>query len=120
MNVQYIFSIKTISYDLMQMKSVLSLTNRNFIAMISLAISILNLEISTYLRGIHTVNMFLCKGNVAKSINLVHKFNYYMASSASGQDERILCSDWLPKRARWAHLACSRFPALIPKEKILF
>ena len=29
------------------MKSVLSLTNRSFIAMISLAISILNLEIST-------------------------------------------------------------------------
>ena len=47
------------------MKSVLSLTNRNFIAMISLAISILNLEISTYLRGIHTelYDMFLCKGN---------------------------------------------------------
>ena len=35
------------------MKPVISLTNRNFIAMISLAISILNLEISTYLKGIH-------------------------------------------------------------------
>ena len=52
----------------MQMKSVFSLTNRNFIAVISLAISILNLEISTYFRGIHKqrADMFLCKDSVAK------------------------------------------------------
>ena len=67
--------------------------------------------------------MFLCKGNVAnKSINLVHKFNYYMASSASGQDERILCSDWLPERARWRPYPLQDFPRLsrVPQEKVLF
>ena len=41
--------------------------------------------------------MFLCKGNVAKSINLVHKFNYYMASSASGQDGPILPAHGFPR-----------------------
>ena len=28
----------------------------------------------------------------------------------------ILCSDWIPERVRWAHLACSGFSALIPQE----
>ena len=32
----------------------------------------------------------------------------------AGKVKRILCSDWLPERARWAHLALSGFPALIP------
>ena len=86
-----------------------------------LTISLVDPERKDFVLG-HIINPLLTK--VVRSrwltINLVHKFNYYMASSASGQDERILCSDWLPERARWAHLACSRFPLLIPKEKILF
>ena len=34
--------------------------------------------------------------------------------------KRILCSDWLPKRARRVHLARSGFPTLVPREKVLF
>ena len=30
--------------------------------------------------------------------------NEYIAESASNKMKRILCSDWLPERARWAHL----------------
>ena len=30
---------------------------------------------------------------------------------------RILCSDWLPELARWAHFA---FLALVPQENVLF
>ena len=37
-----------------------------------------------------------------------------------GKMKRILCSDWLPKRARWACLAHSGFPALFPQNKILW
>ena len=33
--------------------------------------------------------------------------------------KRILCSDRLPERARWAQLTCSGFPAFVPQEKIL-
>ena len=32
----------------------------------------------------------------------------------------ILHSDWLPKRPRWAHLAHSGFPVLVPQVKDLF
>ena len=31
----------------------------------------------------------------------------------------ILCSDWLPERARWAYLARSGFPALVRQGKNL-
>ena len=31
--------------------------------------------------------------------------------------KQILCSDWLPGWARWTHLACSGFPALIVPQK---
>ena len=34
--------------------------------------------------------------------------------------KRILCFDWLPERARWAHHARSGFSALIPQEKVSF
>lgn len=34
-----------------------------------------------------------------------------------GKMKRVLCSDWLPERARWAHRACSGLPALIPRMK---
>ena len=34
-----------------------------------------------------------------------------------GKMNRILCSDWLPERARWAHLARSGLPVLIPRKK---
>ena len=34
--------------------------------------------------------------------------------------KRILSSDWLPKRARWVHLARSGFPTLVPREKVIF
>ena len=33
--------------------------------------------------------------------------------------KQILSSDWLPKRARWAHLGLPEFPALVPQEKLL-
>ena len=31
--------------------------------------------------------------------------------------KRILCSDWLPERARWAYLARSGLPALVPQKR---
>lgn len=34
-----------------------------------------------------------------------------------GDMKQIMCSDWLPERARWAHLARSELLALIPHEK---
>ena len=38
-------------------------------------------------------------------------------AAPKGNMKRILCSDWLPERARWAHLARSGLPALIPRMK---
>ena len=38
----------------------------------------------------------------------------------AGKMKRILRSNWLPERARWAHLARSGFPALVPQEQVLF
>ena len=35
----------------------------------------------------------------------------------AGKVKRILRSDWLPEQARWADLARSGFPALVPQEK---
>ena len=32
----------------------------------------------------------------------------------------ILCSDWLPERARWAYLARSGLPALVPQKRKSF
>ena len=34
-----------------------------------------------------------------------------------GKMKQIPHSDWLPERAKWAHLARSGFPALVPQEK---
>ena len=35
--------------------------------------------------------------------------------------QRILRPDWLPERARWAYLARTGFPALVPQQgKVLF
>ena len=31
--------------------------------------------------------------------------------------KRILCSDWLPERARWTYLARSGLPALVPHKR---
>lgn len=44
-----------------------------------------------------------------------------MPLSESGNEEykQILSSDWLLKRARWAHLGLPEFPALVPQEKLL-
>ena len=42
---------------------------------------------------------------------------YYMAGLRVGKMKRILCSDWLPEQARWAHLARLRLPALVPRTK---
>ena len=37
----------------------------------------------------------------------------------AGNIKRILRSDdSLPEQARWAHLACSELPALVPQEKV--
>ena len=38
----------------------------------------------------------------------------------AGKMKRILCSDWLPERARWAYLVRSGFPALLPKKAKFF
>ena len=40
----------------------------------------------------------------------------------AGKIRRILCSDWLPERLRWDHLARSGFPAFwsLKKIKVLF
>ena len=37
-----------------------------------------------------------------------------------GKMKRILCSDWLPKRARWASLARSGLPTLVPQKRNSF
>ena len=41
-------------------------------------------------------------------------------NSRAGKIKRILYSDWLLEWARWAHLARSGFPAVVPQEKIIF
>ena len=35
----------------------------------------------------------------------------------AGKTKRILFSDWLPERARWAYLARSGLPALVPQKR---
>ena len=40
-----------------------------------------------------------------------------IAESAMAKMEQILCSDWLPERARKACLSRSGFPTLVPQEK---
>ena len=37
-----------------------------------------------------------------------------------GKMKQTLHSNWLPKGARWAHLAHLGFPALVPQVKVLF
>ena len=50
------------------------------------------------------------------SVNSSANMNtYYMASSASGQDERNHC-DWLPERTRWNDLDCLGLPAVSRKQ----
>ena len=34
--------------------------------------------------------------------------------------KRIPCSDWLPERARWAHVARSALPTLVPQKRNAF
>ena len=34
-----------------------------------------------------------------------------------GKIKQILCSDWLPERVRWGHLARSGFPAFLSRKK---
>jgi len=51
---------------------------------------------------------------------LVNDVYWYMAGSASGQDEAN-SAFWLATRAaRWGRLARSRFPALVPQKSFLF
>ena len=38
----------------------------------------------------------------------------------AGKTKRILHSDWLPERARWAHLSRWGCPGLVPQVKVLF
>ena len=38
----------------------------------------------------------------------------------AGKMKRILRSDWLPEREKWAHLARLGLSALVPQEKLLF
>ena len=38
----------------------------------------------------------------------------------AGKTKRILHSDWLPERARWAHLSRWECPGLVPQVKVLF
>ena len=38
-------------------------------------------------------------------------------SPRAGKMKRILCSDWLPERARWAYLARSGLRALFPQKR---
>ena len=47
------------------------------------------------------------------------EFVVWLAPRA-GKMKRILCSDWLPERARWAYLARSGFPALFPQKRNSF
>ena len=35
----------------------------------------------------------------------------------AGKMKRILCSDWLPERARWAYFARLGLPALVPQKR---
>ena len=45
---------------------------------------------------------------------LIYNNHYYMASSASGQDDPNPWCDWLPEQARWSHLARLGLPAVSP------
>ena len=67
---------------------------------------------------IHEVLTFNFNLNQVKDYNIVFYF-CCMSEFASGQDEAIPAF-WLPEQARWAHLARSGFPALVPQEKVLF
>ena len=46
----------------------------------------------------------------------ISRFIIWLAPRA-GKMKRILCSDWLPERARWAYLARSGLPALVPQKR---
>ena len=49
-------------------------------------------------------------------INDINTFIIWLAPRM-GKMKRILCSDWLPKWARWAYLARSGLPALFPQKR---
>ena len=47
---------------------------------------------------------------------LLNNLRYYMASSMSGQDDRILHCDWLLEGARWSYVACLGLSAVSCKK----
>ena len=63
--------------------------------------------------------------HLLKKLTLFYTWNYYMAESASGQDEANPCSNLIPKRARlilpvWAfpHWSCKKKFSFWPYNKI--
>ena len=50
----------------------------------------------------------------AIGVAIVSWFIVWQAPEA-GSMRRILCSDWLPERARWSDTARSRLPVLLPQ-----
>ena len=62
-------------------------------------------------------NAFLpLRSTNSKTIHVIFCFIIWVAPQA-GKMKRLLCSDWLPERARWAYLASSGFPALFPQTR---
>ena len=57
--------------------------------------------------------------NKTKTRHKILTSNIIWLNRQAGKVKRILRSDWLPERARWAQPACSGFPAFVPQEKIL-
>ena len=71
----------------------------------------------------HEVLTFNFNLNQVKNYNIpgiLYFIFVVWVNSRAGKLKRFPLSDWLPEQARWAHLARSGLPALVPQEKVLF
>ena len=58
--------------------------------------------------------------NKTKTRHKILPSNIIWLNRQAGKIKRILCSDWLPERARWAQLAFSGFPAFVRQEQFSY
>ena len=62
----------------------------------------------------------ICGRETEKKVKqLISNIIIWLAPRA-GKMKQILCSDWLPERARWAYLAHSGLPVLVPQKRNSF
>ena len=59
------------------------------------------------------------EGSQGRTGHMIRLIIIWLAPRA-GKMKPILCSDWLPERAKWAYLARSGFPALFRKSEIIW